>query len=124
VTEQIEPDVFGRAWMRYRPVLSVATIDGAAPVDGSVSYGLGLVRTATLGRPVTVVYTAGPPGGVIPAEVRRGVLEMLRHLGATRGQGTGNSRVKPNAGGETFAGYLVPYRVLELWHRHQFGGLG
>jgi len=124
VVEQIEPDVFGRAWTRYRPIVEVASVDGSAPIDGSVTYGLGLIRTPTIGRPVEVDYTAGPVGGAIPFEVRRGVLEMLRHLGATRAQGTGNSRVKATSGGETFAGYLVPYRVLELWHRHQFGGLG
>jgi hypothetical protein len=64
---------------------------------------------------VVVTYVAGPADGVVPAEIRQGVLLLAEHLWNTQRGGSGLPR---QAGGPDLTlpvGFTIPRAVLEQW---------
>jgi hypothetical protein len=121
VTETLTP-VNGRVWTTWPNILSVTSVAGAAVDPVNVVADAGVIRTG-YGSPVEVVYVTGPPGGVVPPTIREGVLEMIRALWPARANGPGASRTAPDPDGAYIAGYLIPYRVQQLWLLGEAGGI-
>lgn len=71
---------------------------------------------------VVVAYTAGVPDALVPATVRLGALELIRHLYQLTQQG-GQNKFGGGAldTGESTVptGFALPARVLELWKPFQ-----
>lgn len=114
----------GRRWVQLLdvPVLSMTsvTVDGTATtdylLDGTLLYagatGAG-VWPAGHGN-VVATYLAGPPGGIVPATIRQGVLELVRHLWRTQRGASGMPR-GADPDGTMGTAFSLPRRVEELW---------
>lgn len=113
--------------LRQIPVVEVSGVTeqdiavDAADLDADLNTGI-LYRTgsfSTYPRGTVVTYTAGYE--TLPADLRQGVLELIRHLWDTqRGSGPGGARanlLNPDGDPTTAAGlaaYTLPNRVKEL----------
>ena len=109
------------------PIVSVTSVteNGAAVTDYVIDAPTGtLQRGTTLAAwywwpgqgNISVTYVAGPPGGVVPANIQHGVRQLVRHLWNYQ---RGGSNVPRQAGADSEvdprSGYTVPYAVLEAW---------
>jgi hypothetical protein len=110
-----------------RPVksLTALSIDGVAQTVGSYDVDNwriynpnGVFSSSTRLRNVVVSYVAG--GDPVPAGVRDGVLEMVRHLYAMHRGGSNLPRQEEPDYTES-AGYLIPNRVKMAWQQAQVG---
>lgn len=120
----------GRDLVRLRyPVISITTVtesgyaltaDGYTTVldDGLLyrgpSTGCGW-RWATGRQNVAVTYVAGAAAGIVPDEIRQGVLLLTEHLWNTQ---RGGSRLPRTDGGGDWTlpvGFTIPNAVLEQW---------
>lgn len=115
--------------LRQAPVVAVTsvTVDGTALAADTYALhaSSGVVYSPTgavLGNGTTTVvtYTAGRP--VVPADILEGVVELVRHLWATKRGPTAPNRLGPAETADTYApsgyGYLLPHRVEQLWSPH------
>lgn len=111
-----------------RPVQSVTslTVDGVAqniPDFDLETWRLfnpnGVFSSSLRRGNVLVSYVAGPTA-TIPAGVRDGVLEMVRHLYAMHRGGSNLPRQEEPDYTESL-GYLVPNRVKDAWLSHSSG---
>lgn len=116
-------------YLRQSPVISITSVtDGGVAVaastytldgvTGRLLYGDTLSGgTWTSGQEnLSVTYVTGPPGGVVPAYIRRGVLILVEHLWATQRGGSNLPRL--SGGGDEYdrrSSYTLPRRVLEMW---------
>lgn len=118
----------GNGFVRLQaPVISVTTVteDGIA-VDSSgwiLDSERGWLRRGTSmlqlcwapGRQnIVITYVAGAAGGVVPPDVRQGVLMLVEHMWNTQRGGTGLPRVG-DADWTLPPGFTIPNAVLELW---------
>jgi hypothetical protein len=112
--------------LRRQPIVEVtaAAENGAAvtqytldPRKGRLYRGTATADSQWLpGRQIiTVSYVAGPPDGTVPAKVRHGVLECIRHLWESRRGGSGIPRQGPDTEWVPILGYSIPRRVAEMW---------
>jgi hypothetical protein len=127
----------GRAQLalRQHPVVSVTSITQGGTPLAATAYELadagagvlaatsGVLGSATL----TVTYVVGRP--VIPGPILEGVLELVRHLWATRRGPAAPNRLgpldDPTPDPLTASGaYLLPWRVEQLWAPYVPLGVG
>lgn len=112
--------------LRRRPVVEVtaASEGGTAVTNYVLNARTGRLYRGTATSPdcwldgrqsVLVTYTAGPVDGVLPAKLRHGVLECIRHLWESRRGGTGVPRQGPDTEWVPILGYSIPRRVAENW---------
>jgi hypothetical protein len=119
----------GEHYVRLRrPVISVTSVtetDVAVTSEGYVLDGrTGLLYRGTMLVPwrwtpgranITVTYVAGAADGVVPEEIRQGVLMLVKHQWNSVRGGSGLPR---QAGGDNWdlpPGFFVPNAVLECW---------
>lgn len=113
--------------LRRQPVLEVtaATENGAAAADYVLDARRGrLYRGTQTGRSqwlpglqiVEVTYVAGPADALVPAQIRHGVLECIRHLFEARRGGSAIPQVGAATEWVPVLGYSIPRRVAELWN--------
>jgi hypothetical protein len=112
-----------------RPIISITTVtESGTSVDGtgytpiledgqlyrgsSTSCGL---RWAWGRQNIAVTYVAGAAAGIVPDEIRQGVLLLVEHLWNTQ---RGGANVPRNNGGSNWdlpVGFTIPNAVLEQW---------
>lgn len=116
--------------LEHRPVLSVTSVvEYGVTLNPTVDYTLdpddGLLYRGDTVTPltwmqgrqnVTVTYVVGPEDGIVPGYIRRGFLEMLRHVWNNQ---RGGSNLPRQAGAtdewDPQAGFSIPRRALEWW---------
>jgi uncharacterized phiE125 gp8 family phage protein len=110
-----------------RPVTSLTalSIDGTAQTVGNFDAETwriynpnGVFSSSRRVNNVSVSYVAG--GQPVPAGVRNGVLEMVRHLYAMRRGGSNLPRQEEPDYTESI-GYLIPNRVAMAWRQARVG---
>lgn len=113
------------------PVISVASVVVNGVTEPATSYDLangrlysvnGYWAGSTRRNNVVVSYVAGITGPV-PAGVRTGVVEMVRHLYAASRGGSGVAR-QEEPDYTQGAGYLIPNRVTVAWRAYSGASLG
>ena len=92
----------------YTPVLD----DGLLYRGPSTSCGL---RWLAGQQNVTATYVAGAADGLIPDEIRQGVLLLAEHLWNTQRGGSGLPRKDSDSDWSIPAGFSLPNAVLEHW---------
>jgi len=119
----------GGAFIRLqRPVISITSVTESGVAVASTGWtldsDLGLLYRGDSGSyqrwecgraNVAVEYVAGASDGVIPDEIRQGILQLVEHLWNTQ---RGGSNLPRNNGGADYslpAGFTVPNAVLEQW---------
>jgi Phage gp6-like head-tail connector protein len=116
-------------YLRQAPVVSVTSVTDTGVAITSSYYTLDAPTgrlffgdTVSTGywtpgqENISVTYVTGPPSGVVPAYIRRGLLVLLEHLWATQ---RGGSNLPRLAGGsdeyDRRMSFTLPRRVLEAW---------
>lgn len=136
VTDEPHGGCGSRLRLRRRPVLSVTSVEENGVAVPGAGYFLNarqgwLYRGTTQGvydwtsgvENITVTYIAGPPGGVVPETIRRGVLEMVRHLWTTQRGASGFPSQGTDSEWSPGAGYSIPRWVEQLWAAHRAIGV-
>jgi len=62
-----------------------------------------------------VTYTAGPADGLVPDEIRQGVLMLTEHLWNTQRGGSGLPRKASDSDWSMPVGFTLPNAVREHW---------
>jgi hypothetical protein len=115
--------------LRY-PIISVTTVtEGGTAVDSATGYTAVLedgllyrgpstscgLRWAAGRQNVAVTYVAGAADGLIPDEIRQGVLMLVEHLWNTQRGGSGLPRKNSDSDWSLPAGFTLPNAVRERW---------
>lgn len=115
----------------HSPVISITSItaDGSAvnATDYDLATTTGILYSytgwwPTIGRrrSISVSYVAGST--TVPAAVRDGVLELVRHLYAVHRGGADLPR-QDEPDWPTTSSFLVPYRVAQAWQAYASAGI-
>lgn len=147
---QVCEDYTGMAWRRQSltatfdggqrtlqlrvPVLSVTSVTENGTTLAGTAYVLdasqgwlhrapgGARWSSTAPQNIVVAYVAGPVDGIVPATIRQGSLEMVRHLWESqRGRAVPAGR-GPDSEFPTGTSYSIPNRVRELWEAAMLPG--
>ena len=116
VVNEVHTATGGPIVLRKRPVISVTSVvsGGFTVLDTELDAEAGLLYGSFYGdyRGTKVTYTAG--WTVLPADLERAVLELVRHLWSTQ---RGSAPANPLSGETDLApagNFLLPYRVQSL----------